>query len=416
MLLLPSVGGSSVKEFLTSSPQTCSNYSYSSDLDGSDCGNKSPVTDKNIDSRFLDIAQSACPSALLPVEIPLLLVSGTRDSDIPTSMVEDFYWKARESSFQFLPPVPNDEQTIDRSTVPIKTVSSEDETKNESTACKSGNLEEDVSVCYVRESVSLPIKLIKIPDADHYTPVAAHEKAFLELYDELFVIAPNLADVPELDILMYRPEEIRMAMDYNANSNNSSDALQGSANMKKSFSSNNLKVAANDKTQDINDDNTHSYLSTKKSLKQRRSQSHDTNDTSAVDKRTAECLDLVDTVELNVEKLVSYSSSDDEGSDDGYYAATSILVDKSQEDQLANTPNSRDSDDHLADSIKKQTQVAEIKPCDGGAASDDTKGKDVLGVAENSDKPLQDSENFNFFSFPTPVNKSRRTFHLPKFV
>ena len=38
----------------------------------------------------------------------------------------------------------------------------------------------------------------------------------------MFVIAPGLADIPELEILTYHPNEVRLAMEYHSNSKSSS--------------------------------------------------------------------------------------------------------------------------------------------------------------------------------------------------
>jgi hypothetical protein len=54
----------------------------------------------------------------------------------------------------------------------------------------------------------VPIKLLKLQDTDHYAPVLADHPSFLKIFDEMFVIAPGLADMPELDNLAYRPNEV----------------------------------------------------------------------------------------------------------------------------------------------------------------------------------------------------------------
>lgn len=164
----------------------------------------------------------ACPSKQLPVEVPTIIAIGTSDTDIPLDMVEDFYWYAKKVGGEVATrgaPVTmafsadsgdvlisslahheeistqlHDESEADRaSSSNMETRNSEAASAILSAETKSGR--QSLSSC----AVPVPIKLVKLQDADHYDVVNAKTSAWGRIFDEMNNIAPSLSDIPLLE-------------------------------------------------------------------------------------------------------------------------------------------------------------------------------------------------------------------------
>lgn len=449
------------------------------------------------------ILDAACPSHLLPIEVPLILACGTADSDVPIDMVEDFFWKAKEVAV--IPPPPlslSPEQSVHRTAsnnctaaasatdltpieklnviscnrnISLKTTTDTNNTDAQTLSKQTKTKKDDLTAAFVRKSTSLPLKLLKMPDIDHHSPVTADHPAFLKLYDELFVHAPSLADIPDhLDILQYHCEEVRLAMEYTANSNSNSrnsNSMDGfNQNMRMSSdrrnsqnnnSSNNILEhifedegtgtgsSVGDASSFCRDRESSGSQSRGRATRQSRSstgsvrprtRSPPCSQNTSVDARVSDSLpmtmQLVDTVEMEVEKLLSYSSSEDgsailvEG--DGDLFGPDIVTTPNGSHlrkQRCNTQDSRDSGGEQEERVPRNKSLSQQRKNSTndkvrGIATETETDRDREGSRHfdqgNSGRGSvsnQPSEDMEFFSFPAPINKSkRRSFILPKFM
>jgi hypothetical protein len=370
-------------------------------------------------------------------------------------MVEDFYWKARESASIKPPPLSlsplQGRHTHSNSNMNTTTSGADNLTPIEKlNAISSHNSaisrkKNDLTAAFVRDSTSLPIKLLKMSDVDHYSPVQADHAAFMKLYDELFVIAPSLADIPELGILLYRWEEVRQAMEYTSRSKSNSRTSRTS----KSNSMEALlpilpeKIAAvceEDGRSSVGEGllsshDSNSNLCRESSISRSPGRTRQSKSSSVSggnhsvpvsDIRVSDCMHLVDTVDLQVEKLVSYSSSDDGSGDDCSSPVTSPSGANTRK-KRADTQDSRDSGEpeNRVNQSKQQQQQQQQQTFQ---RSDDVHSRhatseEVLQEGANTasnkseENNSQSTEDLEFFSFPAPVNRSkRRSFILPKFM
>lgn len=424
---------------------------------------------------FASVLPSACPSHQLPMEVPLLLACGTNDAEVPIDYVEDFFWKAKESAFACPPPLmfPPFQSTcgtnsgIVSGAAPLTAL----EQLNKESCRQRGRPFLSAGGGGVRESTSLvSMKLLKLPDADHYAPVLADHPAFLKLFDEMYVIAPGLADVPELDIAVYRPDEIRLAMEYHSNSKTSSrnsSEVPSHLGSERASSKNNLEdICEDDGTaSSVGDASPHNrnshgpggressisrHSSTRQSKSSTASGSNCSGAVTVIDSRISESVmhmldnDSDELQSVGLVKPYSYSSSDD-GGDVIYHQRAPITTPngthvRKQRAGTDMTDDSRDSFDgrdrnkspqRLLQHKEKQQELVDesqehkhVTTDARQAATDSSSGAEHRSSCTSSPMPSEgsttsdkSSQDLQFFSFPAPVSKTkRRSFILPKFM
>lgn len=162
-----------------------------------------PFDPKNSDS--VAAYHSACPSKLLPLLVPTILVTGTNDTDVPHRLVEDFYWDAKRISGEIisrcvslsssLPPPPPSSPYVGV----------------DSDTTKLNCLVEQISIDHLNpkiieyfQSSPPPLKLLKLPGSTHYDVMDSTSIAWSSIFDEMLSMAPQLSDVPEIDLQGYR--------------------------------------------------------------------------------------------------------------------------------------------------------------------------------------------------------------------
>jgi hypothetical protein len=174
------------------------------------------------------IYDEACPSKLLPVEVPTIIAIGTSDTDIPLDMVEDFYWYAKKIGGEVATRAAPAAMAFstDSGDAPITYLSQTqadaaepaEESVREGSDTADGNAS-TLSECRISEAaptnsgdktkqsrqslsscaVPVPIKLVKLPGADHYDVVNAKTTAWGRIFDEMNNITPSLSDIPQLE-------------------------------------------------------------------------------------------------------------------------------------------------------------------------------------------------------------------------
>jgi acetyl esterase/lipase len=156
---------------------------------------------------------SACPSKLLPLLVPTILVTGTNDTDVPHRLVEDFYWYAKRISGEIisrcvslssaLPPPPSSPYI--RS--PEVLSGGEADTTKLNRLASSEQISIDLLdpkiIEFFRTSPP-PLKLLKLPGSTHYDVMDSTSLAWGSIFDEILSMSPQLSDVPEIDLQGYR--------------------------------------------------------------------------------------------------------------------------------------------------------------------------------------------------------------------
>jgi hypothetical protein len=138
------------------------------------------------------------------------------------------------------------------------------------------------------------------------------------------------------------------------------------------------------------------------------------NTSPLVDSRIPECMQLIDNDELQVDKNkpYSYSSSDDDSITDAEIFASNVTPNSSQTRKCrTNTQDSRDSVEK--EDASKQEQESKVKR----RTMSRRDSTDTSQPASDTGEGEKVTEDLEFFSFPAPVNKTkRRSFILPKFM
>jgi len=125
-------------------------------------------------------------------------------------------------------------------------------------------------------------------------------------------------------------------------------------------------------------------------------------------------MQLIDNDELQVDKNkpYSYSSSDDDSITDAEIFASNVTPNNSQTRKCrTNTQDSRDSVEK--EDASKQEQESKVKR----RTMSRRDSTDTSQPASDTGEGEKVTEDLEFFSFPAPVNKTkRRSFILPKFM
>jgi acetyl esterase/lipase len=148
------------------------------------------------DAEAVTAYHSACPSKLLPLPVPTILVTGTSDTDVPHQLVEDFYWDAKRVSGDI----------ISRCILSVSTPS-EDGADDLPPPADEGPPLVDSPLHHqldpkILESFRLappPLKLLKLPGATHYDVMDSTSSAWSSIFDEMVSMSPQLSDIPEFD-------------------------------------------------------------------------------------------------------------------------------------------------------------------------------------------------------------------------
>jgi hypothetical protein len=164
------------------------------------------------DSASVAAYHSACPSKLLPLLVPTVLVTGTNDTDVPHQLVEDFYWYAKRISGEIIsrcvsftsdiPPPPSSPFILR----PEALGGGDSDPKLHRLASSEQILVEQLDpkiIDFFRVSPP-PLKLLKLPGSTHYDVMDSTSLAWGSIFDEMLSMSPQLSDVPEIDLQAYR--------------------------------------------------------------------------------------------------------------------------------------------------------------------------------------------------------------------
>eukprot|EP00602_Paraphysomonas_sp_CaronLab_P010531 CAMPEP_0185028574 /NCGR_PEP_ID=MMETSP1103-20130426/14360_1 /TAXON_ID=36769 /ORGANISM="Paraphysomonas bandaiensis, Strain Caron Lab Isolate" /LENGTH=481 /DNA_ID=CAMNT_0027563027 /DNA_START=946 /DNA_END=2388 /DNA_ORIENTATION=+ len=162
----------------------------------------------------LEAYGSACPSKALPLQVPTILAIGDADVDIPPDMVEDFYWYAKkvggEAATRGVPmasSVDSGEDNMGR----MKRGDTLDSIPETSPVQSQGVKRDRCRKVLQRKTscvVPVPLKFLKIQGANHFDVVNSSTDAWARIFDEMFTLMPNLADVPPLESLLCRISDV----------------------------------------------------------------------------------------------------------------------------------------------------------------------------------------------------------------
>lgn len=169
----------------------------------------------------LQTFSEACPSKLLPLEVPSIIAVGTVDKDIPADMVEDFYWRAKKAGGEAAARAVSETSAAYSADSASDTPISSPSPKGAENSGSVGGIAGDTDCSNAAESrrqspkhksnkkssscvVPVSIKLVKLKDADHYDVVNAATPTWGSIFDEMLDMVPSLADIPEVDVELDR--------------------------------------------------------------------------------------------------------------------------------------------------------------------------------------------------------------------
>lgn len=162
---------------------------------------------------------SACPTKLLPLLIPTILVTGTSDTDVPSHLIEDFYWYAKRISGEILT------KCISYQNSQLNNISDNNiggsgdnnislqNSINHSLTLDLKSLESRIDSFIVLHHQSIlksyqpsppALKLLSLSGSTHYDVMDSTSTAWNSIYEEIMLMSPQLGDIPDLNIQLYQ--------------------------------------------------------------------------------------------------------------------------------------------------------------------------------------------------------------------